>query len=317
METPEWLSTGNERQENSSRPPRHDLRAGNERFIDKTLRHVLSFIEDSMFNEGLSMKNGVLQKIEPRLKIITLLLFIVALSLQKSIGGIAVFVLLSFALVVASRISPAFFLKKLLPAAMITLCLSLPVVLNLIVPGKPLLVLFRFGREINIGPLIVPHEIEITEQGLKSAMTLLLRVAASVSFVFLMIMTTRPNTFMRSVASFVPSPLNSVVSMSYRYIFLLVRKTEQFIMGLKSRQIAPVTSGGGQRWAASRIGLLFSISMELSSELAMSMESRGYRTESSRVQGPGFKVSHLSMGDIMWLVFTVFFCGIMVWKSSA
>ena len=312
METPEWLRTDEGQKEKAVPSRRHGPGARSERFIDRTLRHVLSFIEDSMFSEDISAKNGLLQKIEPRLKIVTSLLFIVALSLQKSIGGIAVFMLLSFVLVVASRISPFFFLKKLTPAAIITLCLSLPVVLNLIVPGKPLLVLLRPERQINIGPFVVPNEIELTEQGLKSAATLLLRVLASVSFVFLTIMTTRPNTFMKSVASLVPGPLSSVVSMSYRYIFLLVRKTEQFIMGLKSRQMAPVTSGGGQRWAASRIGLLFSISMELSSELALSMESRGYRGEKIKTQA-----SRPGITDIVWLAFTVLFCGVMVWKSSA
>ncbi len=312
METPEWLRTDEGQKEKAAPSRRHGPGARNERFIDKTLRHVLSFIEDSMFSEGISSKNGLLQKIEPRLKIITLLLFVVALSLQKSPGGIVNFLVLSFALVIASRISPYFFLKKLTPAAIITLCLSLPVVINLIVPGRPLLVLLHAERQMSIGPFVVPNEIEITEQGLKSAVTLLLRVLTSVSIVFLMIMTTRPNTFMKSVASLVPGPLSSVVSMSYRYIFLLVRKIEQFIMGLKSRQIAPVTSSGGRRWAASRIGLLFSISMGLSSELALSMESRGYHGEKIRTQA-----SRLRITDIVWLAFTVLFCGVMIWKSSA
>lgn len=314
METPAWLSTEDKKGAHSPAPQRPAFRPGNERFVDKTLRHVLSFIEDSMFSEGISKKRGLLQGIEPRLKIVSLLCFVVVLSLQKSIGGIVIFLLLSLVLVVSSRISLPFFLKKLLPAAMITLCISLPVVFNLVVAGKPLIVLFRFERPVDIGPLIIPDTIQITEQGVKSALTLLFRVLASVSFVFLMIMTTRPNTFMRSVASMIPGPLSSVASTGYRYIYLLVRKTEQFIMGLKSRQIVPVTSAKGQRWTASRIGLLFSISMDIGNELAMSMESRGYRGDRLRIQDLKFKMGY---GDVLWLMFALVFCGVMTWKSFA
>ena len=43
------------------------------RFLDKTLGHVVAFTEDTMFNETTSLKNGFLQKIEPRLKVLTIM----------------------------------------------------------------------------------------------------------------------------------------------------------------------------------------------------------------------------------------------------
>lgn len=313
MEMPDWLKT----------PSTHDIphvaghtlrKKDKELFIDKTLSHVLSFIEDSMFNEVFASRNGLLQRIEPRLKIITVLIFIILLSLQKSISGIALFLLLAAVLLIASRIPSRSFLKKLLPAATITMCVSVPAILNLVVEGDPLFVFFRFESPMNIGPITLPGVIAITEQGLKSAVTLLLRVLASVSLVLLMIMTTRPNTFMKSVSSLIPGSLNSVVSVSYRYIFLLVKKTEQFIMGLKSRQLSAVKTTGGQRWAASRIGLLFSLSMELSAELAMAMESRGYNGDKFEIRNSKFEFKSV---DVLWLVFTILFCGGMIWKSLA
>ncbi len=313
MEMPGWLksATSDGSQLSSSRVQSHALRGKQDGlFVDKTLRHALSFIEDSMFSEALAAKNGLLQKIEPRLKIITLLLFIFAVSFQKSVGGISFFLVPAAVLVVVSRMPFGPFVKRLLPAVAITACVAAPAMLNPIVGGDPLFVFLRFGSPMNIGPISMPKELAITEQGLKSALTLLLRVLVSVSFVFLMILTTRPNTFIKSVCSLVPASLNPVVSMSYRYIFLLVRKTEQFIMGLKSRQLSAVKTAGAQRWAASRIGLLFSISMDLSAELAMAMESRGYRGEKFKIQNPKFKIV-----DLFWLVFTVLFCGVMTWKS--
>jgi cobalt/nickel transport system permease protein len=183
------------------------------------------------------------------------------------------------------------------------------------VEGDPLFVLFRLERPLNLGPLLIPGEITITRQGLDSALTLLLRVLTSVSLVFLLTMTTPPNAFVKAVSSLVPGSLRPVVSISYRYIFFLIRKVEHFIMGLRSRQIIAVKPSTGRHWVASRIGLLFSMSMEFSNELAMAMESRGYKTEGSRVHRSRFRLSDLSLRDILWLFFSILFAGVMAWKS--
>ena len=316
MEIPQWLKTATS---DGSRVTRYALRKRNERFLDKTLRHVISFVEDTLFNESISAQNGLLQMIEPKVKIMSLLSFVVVLSLQKSMEGIAAFSLLAILLVFASRIPFTIFVKRLMPAAVLTLIISIPVILNLIVEGDPLFVLLRFERSVNMGPLVMPQEIAVTRQGLGSAITLLLRIITSVSIVFLLTMTTPPNTFVKTLSSLVPGTLQPLVSISYRYIFFLVRKIEQFIMGLRSRQITSVKPSTGRHWVTSRIGLLFSMSVELSNELAMAMESRGYKGESLKVHsdkvGTKFKVSDLSKRDIAWFLFTVIFAGVMIWKS--
>jgi cobalt/nickel transport system permease protein len=324
MEIPRWLRTV------ASDESRAESEQGNllssarsvvskksrERFLDKTLRHVISFVEDTMFNEVISAQSGLLQMVEPKVKVISLLSFVVVLSLQKSIEGIAIFTLMAILLVFASKIPFTTFIKRLLPVAALTLLIAVPVVLNVIVEGDSLLVLFRFERSVNIGSLGIPQEIAVTRQGIASAVTLLLRVITSVSIVFLLTMTTPPNIFMKTLSSLVPSPLQPVVAISYRYIFFLVRKVEHFVMGLRSRQIAAVTSTTGRNWAASRIGLLFSMSMEFSNELAMAMESRGYRGERFNVRSSTFRARKLSLPDKAWLIFSILFAGAMIWKSS-
>lgn len=318
MEIPAWLKTGPGGGHDSAAAQPAAGRMGffrNRRFLDNTLRHIVSFLEDTMFNEHTSARKGFLQIIEARIKIITILLFVFVLSLQKSIGGIAIFLLLAILLGSVSKVPLRSFLKRLLPAAVITFFISVPVLLNLIVDGRPLFVLFRFEGPLRIGPMVIPGELCITAQGLKSAVTLFLRVLASVSLVFLLTMTTQPNTFIKSLSSLIPGSLRWVVSISYRYIFFLLRRVEQFVMGLKSRQIAAVNTIKGRHWAASRIGMLFSMSMEFSNELAIAMESRGYTGESSGVQRSTFRVGDLSAKDIGWLFFSVLFAGVMIWKS--
>ena len=312
MEMPRWLKT-----ERSDESRVNALRKNHSRFLDKTLRHVISFVEDTLFNEVISAQNGLLQMVEPRVKVISLLSFVVVLSLQKSIGGIALFSLLAILLVFASKIPFTTFIRRLLPAAALTLVIVIPAVLNVIVEGDSLLVLFRFERSVDIGLPGIPQEIAVTRQGIAGAATLILRVITSVSLVFLLTMTTPPNTFMKTLSSLAPGPLQPVVAISYRYIFFLVRKVEHFVMGLRSRQIAAVTSTTGRHWAASRIGLLFSISMELSNDLTMAMESRGYRGERFTVQSARSGARKSSLLDNAWLIFSILFAGIMMWKSLA
>ncbi len=308
MAIPEWL-----KQKPAISYQRSAVSKAKERFIDKTLGHVIAFTEDTMFNETTSSKNGFLQSVEPRLKFLTIMFFIILLSLQKSILAISIFFLVSFALALISRIPVLLFIQRILPAFFFTLLISLPATLNVIVKGESFVNLYSFSKSYSIGGLTIPREIYITKQGLLSALTLLLRVTASVSLVFLLTLTTPPNKFIKAVSSFMPGTFKSLVSVSYRYIFFLIRKVEQFIMGFKSRNISAASYGvTGRKWVASRMGLLFSISLKLSAELEQAMESRGYRYENFKFQISNFK---FSMTDIAWIIFSVIFTGAIIWKS--
>ncbi len=314
MEIPEWLkqqATGNRHRASGKKPK--------EKFIDKTLRHVVSFTEDTMFNEITSSKNGFLQKVEPGIKVLTILVSIVALSLQKSIWGISAFFLASVILAFVSRIPAGIFILRLLPVFLLTFFIAMPASLNLIVKGEPIIRLLSLNRSFDIGILTIPQEISITRQGLSSALTLLLRVTASVSLVFLITLTTKPSRLIKAVSSFMPGTLRPIVAISYRYIFFLIRKIEQFIMGFRSRNISLDRGPGkntGRKWVGSRIGLLFSISLRLSKELGYAMESRGYDYKLN-IESERLKVSELSKTDILWLVFSMIFMGAMLWKSLA
>ncbi len=315
MEIPDWLKQTEHRIQNT------EYRKTKEKFLDKTLSHVVSFTEDTMFNERVSAKKGLLQGIEPRLKTACLLGFIVVLSLQKTIGGIALFLLMSFFMAFASKVSFALLLKRLIPAAVFTAFIAMPATLNIIVKGEALLTLYTFEKTYSLGPIAIPAEVSITRQGLLSALTLFLRVIASVSIVFLLTLTTPPNRLIKAVSSFMPRALKSIVSISYRYIFFLVREVEQFIMGFKSRNVSlgfpkgrKTFWGAEQKWVASRVSLLFSISLRLSNELERAMESRGYKTEDDRFQMSDFRFSRYDAG---WIIFCIIFSGAMIWKSLA
>ncbi|MCX5717201.1 MAG: energy-coupling factor transporter transmembrane component T [Nitrospirae bacterium] len=312
MGIPDWLKT----------VTRDELRVVNikrtrERFLDKTLRHVVSFVEDTMFNERTSSIKGFLQGTEPRIKIISIFLFIVLLSFQKTVSGIVVFLVFALLLALLSGVL-VILLKRLMPAVVFTMLIALPAVLNLIVDGEPLLMLHEFEKPHTFYQITIPAQISITKQGVLSALTLFLRAITSVSLVFLLTLTTSPNRFIKAVSFFIPGTFKSIASISYRYIFFLTRKVEEFIMGFRARNISSLVTRHssliGQRWAASRIGLLFSMSIRLSAELERAMEARGY-DYNFEVQSERLKVSDISRSDILLIVFSITIIGVMLWKS--
>ena len=288
-----------------------------ERFLDKTLQHVVSFVEDTMFNERTSSIKGFLQGTEPRIKIISIFLFIVLLSFQETVSGIVVFLAFALLLALLSGVL-IILLKRLMPAMVFTMLIALPAALNLIVDGEPMVMLHEFEKPHTFYQITIPAQISITKQGALSALTLFLRVIASVSLVFLLTLTTPPNRFIKAVSSFVPGAFKSIVSISYRYIFFLTRKVEEFIMGFRSRNISLLATRHSslirQRWTASRIGLLFSMSIRLSAELERAMEARGY-DYNFEVKSERLKVSDISRSDILLIIFSITIAGVMFWKS--
>ncbi|MFN3395722.1 MAG: energy-coupling factor transporter transmembrane component T family protein [Thermodesulfovibrionales bacterium] len=299
-----------------------------EGFLDKTLRHILSIIEDTIFNEKASKMHGLLQSINPLLKILTFLIFLMLIALMKSPIEIAPFLILGIFLVILSRLSLLSVLKRVLPLILLTFLIALPASLNIVVKGKEIFILYTFKSSPGIFGF---QRIAITEEGLISMLTLIMRVSCSVLFVILLTTTTRPDRFVKSLTVFVPGVFRSIIGITYRYIFFLVRKVEEFVMGLESRRLNSVRSSGGRKWVASRIGLLFSISMQLSKELSLAMQSRGYHEKEDRKSDDReqklndiwhrssdslFNIRHSSFQliNIAWFIFSMVFDGLIIWK---
>lgn len=269
MELPDWLakkrSPASEAKPTKAGPP--------PKFLVRTLSEVLSFVRDTLFNRSISGRPGFLQRTRPEFKISFTIAALVALSFVRSPLLMSLFLALGLIMAAISLVPMKKLLSRVLPIALITLIIAAPSSLNVIVRGETVVTIFRLGEEIRLGPLLIPREIAITDNGILSAIGLVIRVTASVTLVFAQTMTTRPETLVGVSNYFLRGALGGVLSVSYRYIFLLIGRLEEFIMAYTSRSIA---RRGERRWAASRIAALFGISFRLSRELEMALESRGH-----------------------------------------
>ena len=217
-------------------------------FLSRSIKSAFNFFKEAIFSEEIARSRGILQKIDPRLKILLFFSLIILTCFLKSIPNLIIFYCVSIMLAGLSGISIPFFLKRVwffIP--LFTLFIAIPAV-------------FMYG--------IVP------------AVIFVLRVATCVSFAVLMTITTRHNILLKALRSFrVPNIFIQTLDMTYRYIFFFVKIFEEMHTGLKSRLVKSIDGKVARGWIGSRIGYLFKRSVKMSEDVYMAMLARGYTGE--------------------------------------
>lgn len=217
-------------------------------FIEHSLKTVLDFFKEAVCSEEIARSRGVLQSIDPRIKILLLIAFLIITLYARSIHSLLGLYIFSVLLAVLSGIKVIFFIKRVwffIPV--FTLFIAIPAVFT---------------------------------QGLSSAAIFVLRVTACVSFVVEITITTKHNHLIKSLKALgVPPIFIQVLDMTYRYIFLYIKAFEDMHMSLKGRLVKKLGQRDARRWVASRISTLFKKSIKMSEEVYMAMLARGYAIE--------------------------------------
>ena len=95
---PEWM-----KEVDAGPSPRGRIARGRKSFIRKTLEGILAFFQESLASESLSLKNGLLQSLDTRFKLVSILSLVFALSLTRDIRILLAIYFLELALSYASR----------------------------------------------------------------------------------------------------------------------------------------------------------------------------------------------------------------------
>ncbi len=271
-------------------------------FIERSIMGALSFLKESVFADEYALKKGLLQALDPRVKTVTFVLFIIQVLVTKSFFVLACLYGVCLLMVVASRIPVIFFLKRtwvFIP--LFSLCIAIPAVFSVFTPGEAL-VSMRIG-----GVTLV-----VTRQGLYGALLFVGRVTASVSFAVLLSITTRHFELLRVLRIFrVPQVFVMTIGMCYRYVYLFVDVIENSYRALKSRAGVKIHHTRGQRLVTWNIASLWSRSYALNEDVYRAMLSRGYKGEPVVLQDFKTRVS-----DWLWLLCMTALCaGIWYGKS--
>jgi cobalt/nickel transport system permease protein len=261
--------------------------------VEKTIGGGARVMSQAMFSDDVAEKPGLLQSIDPRVKLVTLFSLLVAASLVHHAVVLVAMYLATLVLATTSGLTLRFFVKRVwLFIPIFTGIVVLPATLNFVTHGQIVVPLGTwFG-----------HPAGLTRQGLDSAALVVTRVAVSISLVVLLTVTTPWNRLLASLRSlFVPRMFVLVLGMTYRYVFHLLTGVTDMYTARKARTVtrdADVTRG--RAFVAATGGALFGKAHALSEEVHLAMVARGYTGSVRTVQR-----GRIRMVDAMWVLLCV------------
>ena len=220
--------------------------------------------------------DSVIHRLDPRVKLAGTIIFIVSLFLFNSFTGYIVVALFLGTVIKLSKV-PFKFIVKGLRAVFILLLFT--VVFNMfLTPGKELIHLFG--------------NVRITEEGLRTAIFMGIRLVLLIIGSSVLTLTTSPNQLTDgmekglSVFRKVGLPVHEIAMIALRFIPILLEETDK-IMKAQSARGADFESGGFIKKAKALIPILvplFVSAFRRAIDLAMAMEARCYHGGEGRTK---------------------------------
>ena len=249
-------------------------------FLDRFIAGAARFVASDSSAQTAAARNGLLQRLDPRAKLVTLLALLVTAAVAQSLITLTALAALALALALVSRVGLGRFAVRVWTVApLLTAVFALPAITNWVSPGRPLVTLWR-NAHAGLGPLTLPHTLAITAPGVETAGRLVLRVTTAVTFSALLALTTRWDELLRALrVVFVPRVFVLVLAMTYRYVFLLARLLREMVTARASRTTGRVSTREDRHFAAATAGALFGRSQALGEQAYAAMLARGYDGE--------------------------------------
>ncbi|MHB0999792.1 MAG: cobalt ECF transporter T component CbiQ [Armatimonadota bacterium] len=218
-----------------------------------------------------------MSKIEPRAKIITILMVIVTATLVHGLLPLALILITGITLALSSGVKIKYFGRVWLGIPLFSLAIILPAVLNVITDGTPVITIWHIDPGMKLGPWTLPETLSVTAPGLIVALRFILRITACVTFASMLTATTEQSALINGLRRLgMPRVFGMVLAMMQRYLSVLLRSAEDIHLAKLSRTISGGTIRSEQRWVAAGMGSLFRRTYRLAEEIHEAMVSRGY-----------------------------------------
>ncbi|MDO4451865.1 MAG: energy-coupling factor transporter transmembrane component T [Lachnospiraceae bacterium] len=223
--------------------------------------------------------NSIVHKLDPRVKIMCTLFYLISLFLFKSVLGYVLCTIFLFTVIKLSKVPFKFITKGLKP---IVILLMITVIFNLFLTNQ--------------GNVLVSFWIlKITDEGLRTAVYMAIRLIYLIVGSSLMTLTTTPNELTDGIERLL-KPFNKIkvpvheiammMSIALRFIPILLEETDK-IMKAQIARGADLENGNIIQKAKNMIPILvplFVSAFRRANDLAMAMEARCYRGGDGRTK---------------------------------
>jgi len=247
-------------------------------FIDKTILNSAKTVK-SIYQQADSAGNDkLINNINPYVKLISLIYLAVVISVVSKTSAQLLISAFIFTLYIIARLKVFEVYRKIfLLAFFFGFLVVLPASLNVITPGKVIFNLFTFNKPSQFWIYKIPENIGFTENGIQVVILVFLRVLNSVSIALLIVFTTPFPLFIKSFKIIgVPDTFLMIISLAYKYIFILSRTIEDTYFALKSRLTGNMRNSSLRKLISGRIFFIFKRSVIIYENTYFAMVSRGY-----------------------------------------
>ncbi len=247
-------------------------------FLDKTILSSASAVKSIYLQADNAVKENLIQKINPYVKLISLIYFVIVISIVSNPVAQILTTVLVFLLYIISRLNVFQVYRKIFFVTFFFgFLVVLPASLNVITDGKIIFNLITFDKPSHFWIYNIPKNIGFTENGIQVVLLVFLRVLNSVSFSLLIVFTTPFSSFIKSFKIIgVPDTFLMIISLAYKYIFILSRTIEETFFALKSRLAGNIKSKNTRNIIGGRIFFIFRKSRIIYESTYFAMVSRGY-----------------------------------------
>ena len=237
-----------------------------DRAMAATLVGVARALGLALVSERVARQRGLLQALDPRVRVIGLFGLVLAVTLSHRISVILTLFCAAVVIALLSKVSLASLAARVwLPVLFFTGVIALPALF--LTPGQAMLA--PAGGSLHV-----------TAQGASTAVLLIARVETAVTLTTLLILCTPWMHVLKALRIFhVPQVVVMMLAMTHRYIFLLAETAGQMFESRQSRTVGLLDGATQRRMTARTAGVLLSKSVELSDEVFLAMQSRGLRGE--------------------------------------
>lgn len=267
-------------------------------FIDASIQKIAGVVQSDYVRWETASKRGLFQSLDPRIKVLFMIYFIVLVSLMKSVYaelGMALFIMMLIGL---SRLNLFHMYKRIIGLAFFFgFLIALPSAFNVITRGEIIIPVASLSASYKFWIYSIPREIGLTREGCHGVALLTLRVMNSVGISLLVIHTTPFFEIIRALKVVkVPDTFLMVIILSYKFIFIFSKTVEEIYLAMKSRLAGPVNSAAIRELVAGRIYFLFKKSQMRYEETCLAMEARGFSGEMTLYSYRTFTVKDAAAG---------------------
>lgn len=232
--------------------------------IARTIRGFTGALEQTLVSEQAAHKPGLLQSLDPRVKLIGLLILVFSAALSRKLEVLGALFGLSIVLALASRLSLPSLAKRIWVVAFgFTFMIAAPA--PFLTPGD---VLYKLSG------------LAITMQGARSAALLIARVETAVTLSTLLVLTTPWMHLLKALRTLlVPVEVILLLAMTHRYVVLLIETANQMFESRQSRVVGHLSGAEQRRMMVHTGGVLLSKTLDMGNQVFLAMQARGFRGE--------------------------------------